>query len=149
MPTREEIEAAWEYARRYYRDQEVEDTFRLLAEYVPGVFRGYMTLREGVFPLEGEGDSVLPAKVKELVILGVEIAAMMSPPPVYHARKAIEAGATPQEVAEVVALCIMLRGMMSYQQSGRFVLEEAHRRAAERAGAAAAASTDGREGSTA
>jgi alkylhydroperoxidase/carboxymuconolactone decarboxylase family protein YurZ len=121
--------AAWDYARRYYRDPEVEDSFRLLAQYSPSTFRGYMALRAGVFPVEDGASTALPDPIKELVILAIEISALMSPPPTYHARMAIDAGATVDQVAEVVALCVMLRGMISYQQSGRYVLEAAHERA--------------------
>jgi alkylhydroperoxidase/carboxymuconolactone decarboxylase family protein YurZ len=129
MPQNADLDAAWAYARRYYRDPEVEDSFRLLARYSPTTFRGYMALREGVFPAEEDAPTALSSHVKELVILAVEIGALMSPPPTYHAKKAIDAGATVDQVAEVVALCVMLRGMISYQQSGRYVLEAAHEHA--------------------
>lgn len=156
MADPEAIERAWAYARDYYRDGDVEASFRLLAQYRPDVFVGYMTIRQGAFGLDPEGaagpaagasdgaattaaaqEPELPAKIKELLILGIEISALMSPPPTYHARKAIEAGATVAEVAEVVALCVMLRGMISYQQSGRYVLEEADAVARELGGAGA------------
>lgn len=132
MATREELDEAWAYAREYYRDADVEDSFRLLADYVPEVFVGYMSMRRGAFPI-AEQESRLSPRLRELLILAIEVSALMSPPPTYHAAKAIDAGATPEEVAEVVALCIVLRGMISYQQSGRFALEAAHRRATERA----------------
>ena len=42
-----------------------------------------------------------------------------------HAKWAIEAGATPAEVAEVASLCTLIGGMLTYQESGRFALHEA------------------------
>ncbi len=131
MATPEQLEEAWDYARRYYRDADVEESFRLLAQYAPDVFAGYMSMRRGAFPID-VGESRLPAHMRELLILAIEVSALMSPPPTYHAEKAIDAGATPEEVAEVIALCVILRGMISYQQSGRYALEAAHQRAAQR-----------------
>jgi alkylhydroperoxidase/carboxymuconolactone decarboxylase family protein YurZ len=138
MASGEELERAWQYARDYYRDEDVEASFRLLAAYAPDVFAGYMSMRQGAFPVPDLEGSRFSAKWRELLMVGIEVAALMSPPPTYHARRAIEAGATPQDVAEVVALCIVLRGMISYQQSGRYALEAAHEHAAALASGGAA-----------
>ena len=116
--------AAWEYARSYYQDADVERDFEVLSEYQPDVFASYMSMRSSLFRTPPDG--ALDRKTKELVILGIEcIARKTNPPPVGHTRKAIEAGATPAEVSEVVGLCIMLGGMITYRESGRFVLHEA------------------------
>jgi alkylhydroperoxidase/carboxymuconolactone decarboxylase family protein YurZ len=124
MATEERLDAAWEYARGYYKDKDVEREFELLAEFQPDVFAGYMGMRKGLFREPPEG--ALDHKTKELVILGIEcISKKTNPPPTAHTRKAIEAGATPAEVAEVVGLCIMLGGMITFRESGRFVLREA------------------------
>jgi alkylhydroperoxidase/carboxymuconolactone decarboxylase family protein YurZ len=115
---------AWAYARGYYQDAEVEREFEQLASFQPEVFSAYMSMRRGLFKEPPNG--ALDRKTKELVILGIEcIARKTNPPPVGHTRKAIEAGATPAEVSEVVGLCIMLGGMITYRESGRFVLREA------------------------
>lgn len=120
----EGVAAAWNYARSYYQDPEVEREFQLLAEFQPAVFTSYMSMRSGLFQTPPDG--ALDRKTKELVILGIEcIARKTNPPPLGHTRKAIEAGATPKEVSEVVGLCIMLGGMITFRESGRFVLREA------------------------
>ena len=125
-----EASAAWQYAQGYYGGGDVIRDFELLARYRPQVFEGYIGLRQAAFNT-GESAALSP-KLKELIILAIEIArTKTNPPPVGHARKAIESGATPAEVAEVVSLCILIGGMLTYQESGRFVLRAAEERAAE------------------
>ncbi len=128
------LEAAWDYARSYYKDERVLKTFELLARHNPEAFIGYMALRQGIFQPPPRG--ALSEKTKELVILAIECALRKTnPPPVGHTRRAVAAGATAAEIAEVVSLCIMIAGMLTYQESGRFVLEEAERLMAEAQGA--------------
>ncbi len=116
--------AAWEYAENYYQNPEVIADFEMLARYRPEVFDGYIQLRQAAFN-KGETAALEP-KIKELIILAIEIArTKTNPPPVGHARRAILSGATPAEVAEVVSLCILISGMLSFQESGRFVLRTA------------------------
>lgn len=116
---------AWEYAENYYQDQKVMESFGLLARYRPEVFDGYMTLRQAAYNVEG---AALTPRDKELIILAIEIArCKTNPPPTGHARHAIEVGATPAEVAEVASLCILIGGMLTYRESGRFVLEAAEK----------------------
>ncbi len=118
---------AWQYAKNYYQNPEVIADFELLARYRPEVFGGYITLRQAAF--NSGPDAALTAREKELVILAIEIArTKVNPPPVGHARRAIEAGATPADVAEVASLCIMIAGMLTYQESGRFALRAAEER---------------------
>lgn len=124
------LEQAKAYASSYYGDAGIETDFDRLAKYCPEVIEGYMKVRSGIFQEPPEG--ALSAKYMELVILGIECAAKkVNPPPAWHAKKAIESGATVEEVAEVVSLAIMLGGMMTYRESGRFVLAAAEERAAE------------------
>lgn len=124
MTRENELAEAWEYARSYYQDPEVEREFELLSQFQPEVFASYMSMRSGLFQTPPDG--ALDRKTKELVILGIEcMARKTNPPPVGHTRKAIESGATPKEISEVVGLCIMLGGMITFRESGRFVLREA------------------------
>jgi hypothetical protein len=44
--------------------------------------------------------------------------------------RAIKAGATVEQVAEVVSLCIMIGGMLTFQESGKFALKAAEDAAA-------------------
>ena len=142
MTDQDRLAGAWEYARSYYQDADVEREFELLANYQPAVFTSYMSMRSGLF--EEPPGGAMDRKTKELVILAIEcIARKTNPPPVAHTRKAIEAGATPEEVSEVVGLCIMLGGMITFRESGRFVLREAVEHAERLKSAAGSAASDG------
>ncbi len=125
-----DLEEAWRYAADYYQNPTVIADFELLARYRPEVFAGYITLRQAAFNRD-EGAALSP-KLKELIILAIEIArTKTNPPPVGHAKRAIESGATPAEVAEVASLCILIGGMLTYQESGRHALRAAEERYAE------------------
>jgi alkylhydroperoxidase/carboxymuconolactone decarboxylase family protein YurZ len=115
---------AWAYAKDYYKNPQVIEDYELLSRYRPEVFHGYITLRRAAF--NDEAGAALTPKMKELIILAIEIArTKTNPPPVGHAKRAIESGATPAEVAEVASLCILIGGMLTYQESGRHALRAA------------------------
>jgi len=119
-----EMAEAWAYAKDYYKNPQVIDDYELLSRYRPEVFHGYITLRRAAF--NDEPGAALTPKMKELIILAIEIArTKTNPPPVGHAKRAIESGATPAEVAEVASLCILIGGMLTYQESGRHALRAA------------------------
>lgn len=100
------------------------DSFLPLARTAPGVLAGYARLRSAA--AEPAPPAELSARVKELILIAIAVAGLKSnPPPVLHARKAIQAGATVGEVAEVVSLCLSVGGMITYQAAGRFVIEAA------------------------
>jgi alkylhydroperoxidase/carboxymuconolactone decarboxylase family protein YurZ len=116
------------------RHPELRKSTGLLGKYRPEVLDGYIALRHATF--NTGPDAALSPKFKELIIIAIECArTKTNPPPIGHARRAIDAGATMQEIAEAVALCIPLAGMISYQESGRFVLEAAEERLRELAAA--------------
>jgi alkylhydroperoxidase/carboxymuconolactone decarboxylase family protein YurZ len=116
------------YQTEYYRQHpEVLEGFAALARHRPEVIEGYLALRRAAFNVGSE--AALSPKVKELIILAMECALRKSnPPPTGHARRAVEAGATIEEIAEAVGLCIPIAGMITYQESGRFVIEAAEER---------------------
>ena len=129
--TPEQVQQDWEYARKYYGDvaklyneKAGAGALELLAEYRPEVFHGYMTLRQGAFNLGP--DAALSRKVKELIIIAIEVAMRKTNPvPLGHTRRAIDAGASVHEIAEVVSLCLLITGMLSYHEAGWPVLKEA------------------------
>ena len=142
--------AGWDYAKTYYQNPQVISDFEMLARYRPEVVQGYFTLRQAAFNTDEK--AALTPKMKELVILAIEIArTKTNPPPIGHAKRAIESGATPAEIAEVASLCILIGGMLTYQESGRHALRAAEelyagksapkRRAAARGGARSRAGT--------
>jgi alkylhydroperoxidase/carboxymuconolactone decarboxylase family protein YurZ len=125
MTAEHEKPEIWEYVTRYYTDPPSVESFRLLAEHRPGVVRSYIDMRRDLF--EGEGTAI-PHKYKELIIIAMEcIARKVNPAPTFHARKAVDAGCTLEEITEAVCLALMIGGMITYQESGQFVLKEAER----------------------
>ncbi len=137
MPDRDTLDSV---ASFYAIDEEIQENFRLLHKYAPGTVDAYMALRHSNYREPPAG--ALTAREKELVIIGMECAIRKSnPTPVFHAESAIRAGATIQEIAEVLSLAIMIAGMITYQESGREVLKEAERLVA--AGIGKASEPDG------
>jgi alkylhydroperoxidase/carboxymuconolactone decarboxylase family protein YurZ len=122
----DEVESAFEYARSYYQNPEVLDDFERLARYTPATFANYIRLRRGIFEAPS---SSLTHRERELLIVAMEIMARKTnPPPIGHALKALEVGATIEDLAEVISLCIMIGGMLTYQESGRYVLRAVEER---------------------
>ena len=121
-----DLEAVRTYSREYYG--EVLESYERLARYRPNVLVDWINLRRTIFePQEGGG---LGLKELELISTAVEIIAH-KPNPDRHAKLAIDAGASVREVADVVSLCILLGGMMTYIVSGQHALKAAETRAKE------------------
>jgi len=119
---------ALEYARDAFGEKFVEEDFEMLAERCPSSIIGYTTTRRGLLVEPPEG--ALSLKMKELIMMGVECM-VRKVMPRGHARAAIDAGATSVEVGEVVGLALMLGGMITYIDSGRYSLHAAIDREAE------------------
>ena len=85
-----------------------------LERYSLGALEGFYRLRKATTV-----ESSLPKKVRELIIVAVETA--LRKDPTGHARLAVEAGASPQEVHDAVALCLWLAGMPAYHEGMKAV----------------------------
>ncbi|MBI4277835.1 MAG: carboxymuconolactone decarboxylase family protein [Armatimonadetes bacterium] len=119
-----------EYFRKVFKSDDVFNDIAPLIERCPEAVYHWAEARRAV--LGDDAKTALSPKVKELVILGIEVATRkVNDPPMGHARMAVDAGATVQEVAEVIALCLLLGGMMTFRESGRFALKAAIERARE------------------
>ncbi|MDA4129846.1 MAG: carboxymuconolactone decarboxylase family protein [Thaumarchaeota archaeon] len=103
----------------------VPEEYELLGKYNPDALRGFITERESTTREPPEG--ALDMKTKELIITAIEIA--VGKPAILHARRAVELGATVQEVAEVVSINLWHRGMSSYVLSGKYALKAAEEQA--------------------
>lgn len=128
----EEHRRAWEYALSYYPDAEhsgrpgrgILEDFALLNTYVPDAFYGYMQLRQGAFDVGPE--AALDERTKELILVALGLASRKTnPPPLGHTRKALQAGASVAQIAELVALSIMYCGIISFDEGGRHILRAA------------------------
>lgn len=113
------------YVSQYYTDAPTADSFALLKEHGSHLLDAYVASRKVAFEHTVDQPGHLSRKHRELVILGMEIMARKNPPPVFHAQKAVEAGATIEEIVDVIGLCIIIGGMITYQDAGQFVLREA------------------------
>ena|SRR5580704_1851275 len=91
----------------HYHDvlAEVQGPYGELQEMVPGVASGYAEMHRAAM---GEGE--LPAKLKELIALGIAISKECDGCIASHARAAARRGATLAEVAETVGVAILMNG---------------------------------------
>lgn len=121
-----DLEAVREYSRTYYG--EVLESYERLSRYRPDVLVDWIDLRRTVFESDTAGG--LSLREFELIATAIEVIAH-KPNPDRHARLAIDAGATVRQVADVVSLCILLGGMMTYIVSGQHALRAAEDRAKE------------------
>ena len=76
-----------------------------LDEYVPKVWELYLKQAE-----EAVKDGALPRKIKEIIAAGVAIASHCEPCVKLHIRRAIKAGASAREIAEMAGVVVMLCG---------------------------------------
>ncbi len=121
----EELEAIRTYSKQVYG--QVLEPFELLGRYRPDVLVDWMKLRKGIFESQNEKGGLSLREI-ELISIAVEIIGK-KPNPDRHVMRAIEAGATVQQVADVVSVCIVLGGMMSYMVSGQNALKVAENHA--------------------
>jgi AhpD family alkylhydroperoxidase len=91
----------------HYHDmrEELRGSYDKLRERVPGVASGYAALHRGAMS-EGE----LSRKTKELIALAVSVTLQCDGCVAAHARAAARHGATAQEIAETVGVCILMNG---------------------------------------
>jgi alkylhydroperoxidase/carboxymuconolactone decarboxylase family protein YurZ len=121
-----DLEAVRAYSMDYYG--EVLESYERLARYRPEVLVDWIRLRRTIF--EAPDAKGLDVRELELISTAIEIIAH-KPNPDRHAKLAVEAGATVKQVADVVSLCILLGGMMTYIVSGQHALKAAENRAKE------------------
>ncbi len=103
-----------EYSLKYYG--KTLDAFEMFGRYLPEAMVEWVELKKTLFA--GPPIGALTLREKELIAVAIQIAAR-KPNVDLHTRKAIEAGATVKEIAEVVGICILLCGMMSFIESGQ------------------------------
>jgi alkylhydroperoxidase/carboxymuconolactone decarboxylase family protein YurZ len=99
---------------------EVPEVYKRMQTYAPDSLKGVSLIRKGALT-----EGVLPKKVKELIIIAVE-AALRLPPEhhaKWHARAAVKAGATPEEVHEAVEVALMVGGVSSYADYGHHAVK--------------------------
>lgn len=91
----------------HYHDvqDELRDQYARLREVVPDVVSGYATLHRSAM-----AEGAVSAKTKELVALAIAVTRECDGCIASHARGAARRGATAQEVAETIGVCILMNG---------------------------------------
>ncbi len=78
---------------------------RELRRMIPDVYRGFGAMHEAVL-----ADGALSSKTKELIAFAIAVSEQCDGCIASHARAAVRAGATPEEAAEAVGVCILMSG---------------------------------------
>ena len=76
-----------------------------LRQAIPGVFKAYADMHHAVVT-----DGALSAKVKEIIALSIAVTRECDGCIAAHARSAVRAGATAEEVAEAMGVAILMNG---------------------------------------
>lgn len=84
---------------------ELAEPTRSLREASPEVWAGFAQLHKAAV-----ADGVLPARIKELMALGIAVAKHCDGCIAYHAKAAARRGATPEEVAETLGVALLMDG---------------------------------------
>ncbi|MEW5423818.1 carboxymuconolactone decarboxylase family protein [Amorphus sp. 3PC139-8] len=92
---------------------DVESGLTLLNGAVPDAMAGFLALGQA-----SHGEGALTAKIKELIALGIAIAVHCDGCISYHAKAVHEAGATREEVAEMIAVAVHMGGGPSVVYGG-------------------------------
>lgn len=93
---------------------DTRDRSRTLAKAIPDTMKGFGTLSKAV----KEG-GVLGVKEKEFVALGIAVAVRCEACIAFHVEALMKAGATREEMADVLAMCIQMGGGPAVMYAGK------------------------------
>ena len=120
------VQKVREYCNKIFG--KVPDRHALMSRYYPECLEKWMEARQSLFMDPPEG--ALTQREKELIVIAIEIVTR-KPDVSFHIKKAIDAGATVKEIAEVAGICLVLAGMITYVESGQHALRLAEEYAKE------------------
>lgn len=103
------------------RRKQIGQQLAQLSAEIPGVMSGFRELHRGAL-----ADGALDRRTKELVALAISIAIRCDGCIAYHVRDALEAGATREEILEIIGVAILMGGGPStvYGADARRALDE-------------------------
>jgi AhpD family alkylhydroperoxidase len=78
---------------------------RSLRHMIPAAWSGFTALHEGAM-----AEGAVPVRIKEAVALAISVVKRCDGCIAYHARAAVTAGATPEEVAELLGVALLMDG---------------------------------------
>jgi len=85
--------------------QELRDPTKSLRRAIPDTWSGFVALHESAM-----AEGAVPARLKEAVALAISVAKRCDGCIAYHAKAAAKAGATPEEVAELLGVALLMDG---------------------------------------
>ena len=85
--------------------EELREPTKSLRRAIPETWRGFVSLHESAM-----ADGVVPARLKEATALAISVAKHCDGCIAYHAKAAAKAGATPDEVAELLGVALLMDG---------------------------------------
>jgi alkylhydroperoxidase/carboxymuconolactone decarboxylase family protein YurZ len=112
-----DIEEVYNAFRAYYG--KVPDWVKLMGELAPEGLYHYFNLRA-----IGVNDGVLPRKVKELILIGMNLIRRYPPGLRAHIKGALDAGCTPAEIGEVIVTAMVSGAACSIIDGPQILLEE-------------------------
>ena len=84
---------------------ELRDPTKSLRRAIPDTWGGFVALHESAM-----AEGAVPARLKEAVALAISVAKRCDGCIAYHAKAAAKAGATPEEVAELLGVALLMDG---------------------------------------
>lgn len=93
---------------------ETRDKSRALAKAAPETLKGF-----GALSHAAKSNGVLGVKEKEFVALGIAVAVRCEPCIAFHVEALIKAGASREELADVLSMCIQMGGGPAVMYAGK------------------------------
>lgn len=98
-------------SRTYYQEPhgELPNWVTQMEQYAPHALEAYTQLEQVIL-----NDGALSKKEKECILVGVNAARRYESGMIHHTKAALEAGATLEELAEILSVCILSRGLPAW-----------------------------------
>ena len=110
-------ESLEEFLNRFKREYgALPEHHAMLGKYSPRVLKAYYDMRGAV--MDDSPTGKLPKKMKELLAVAIMTVQGHSEGAWHHAKAAVRAGASVEEVQEAVLICLLFGGLPTYAKSG-------------------------------
>ena len=84
---------------------ELHEPTRSLRHAIPETWAGFVSTHQAAM-----ADGAVPGRLKEVVALAISVAKRCEPCIAHHAKAAARAGASPEEVAELLGVALLMEG---------------------------------------
>jgi len=121
-----QVEGLEEYLNRFKREYGViPEHHAMLGKYSPRVLKAYYDMRGAV--MDDSPTGKLPKKIKELLAVAIMTVQGHSEGALHHAKAAVHAGASVEEVQEAVLICVLFCGLPTWAKSGMNAVKAAEK----------------------